>query len=171
MGISGLTGNETFTELVPDVLNIPTGLKLRHIVVGDNLYNKKLYFTFPADLNTTIDTYHRSFGDTGITYRAFIASFTPTNPINTNSISWWNNYCIHTYNTTGYTGWGSVTMRAQSSSYYLGLYKKSGPTNTEGTYSMVGLDLASSSPWNINAPVVYIDTTNPAYQYVWIEDV
>jgi hypothetical protein len=170
-GITGLTGDETFTELVPEVLNIsgggggtgPLPTNLRHIQVGDNLYNKKLYFTFPSNINELISQYHLSFGDSGITWRIFISTTELTNPIDFTSFPN-GDFALSTYNTTNYSTWGSVAINHDSRGYFFVC------CNTSDTYSYLGIDLSKDSRCNVNKEIAYIDTNNPAYQYVWVED-
>ena len=169
-GITGLSGDETFTELVPEVLNIPSGgggvlpTNLRHIQVGDNLYNKKLYFTFPSNINSLINTYHQSYGDSGITIRSFISTIQVTNPIDYTSSIWNGNFSLNSYDTTNYSTWGSVEIVHGGRQYFYVC------SNTSTTYSYLGIDLSKDSRCNVNKSIVYIDTDNPCYQYVWIED-
>lgn len=169
-GITGLTGDETFTELVPEVLNIsggggtgPLPTNLRHIQVGDNLYNKKLYFTFPSNINELISQYHLSFGDSGITIRNFISTVLLTNPIDFTSFPN-GDFALSTYNTTNYATWGSVQINYGNRNYFFVC------SNTSSTYSYLGIDLSKDNRCNVNKQIVYIDTNNPAYQYVWVED-
>lgn len=177
-GITGLTGDETFTELVPEVLNIPSGggggdlpSGARHIQVGDILANKKIYFNFPDDIFTSMDTYFTSKGYTigkTVQYMYFIS----TDP---NAVD---------YTTAPTSGYGSIYFQVRNANsitpYRLicfgnGSLVPAQRYSNDYYYSHRVIDLtigAITSTYNalFNHSITYIDTNNPAYQYIWVEE-
>ena len=147
------------------MVSSPPAPSRRHIQVGDNLYNKPIYFEFPSDFNLLSKAYHQSFGDTGIKYRIFIA--TDSNIVNPKTFGSFG-YDIYpvfaTYFTSNIPNNCMVTVfRADRT--YKRMYSNisSSPVNlTSGE--------VLPEDYNIDKTITFVDTSNPAYEHIWIDN-
>lgn len=162
-GITGLTGNETFTELVPEVLNISGGSTptLRHIRVGDDLSNKKIYFTIPDNIRSD-----EFFSQTNVNY--FICSNQDMTDITPTNADYNSRPTIHARKVSN--GNFFVYVGGTNNNYTTIYYYVSGSLG----YNLSVCDLngyySIKNACFVNKPIVWVDTTNPLYNYVWIEN-
>lgn len=128
---------------------------LRHIQLGDILKDKTLYFTFPDDFYTQIDSYPNGL------YPFFSTIDSPIQ----------NNECGITLGKSQATYYYVTISKNQARDIkYIYFYNKYGSPAL--STNLTEYDISSNPTHNATFadPIVYLDTSSPCYQYVWIED-
>lgn len=153
-----------FRNLLMSMNETPPAPSRRHIQIGDNLYNKPIYFDFPDDFNLLSKAYHQSLGDTGIKYRIFIA--TDSNIVNPKTFGSFGidlYPAFASYYTSNNPNNCMVTVFS-ADRVYKRLY-----SNTSTPANLTSGEVLPSG-YNIDKVITFVDTTNPAYNYIWIDN-